>query len=228
MNFALIIQHLPQLASGLFTTLELMLVALGLGLSLAILLTWLSSARHKYLILSIDGFIFLIRGTPLLVQLFIIYYGIGQFAWLRETPLWLFFKQPFACAILAFGLNTAAYTTELLRGAIKSIPVGEIEACHALGLTHGLMLRHIILPRALRLAMPAYSNEVIMVLKCTTLASTVTLLDLTGMVRLINAETYASLEFFLVAGIIYLVLNSLIMLLFKVLETKFVLQGTRR
>lgn len=225
MNLTLILNYLPLLAKGLLTTLELMLVTLLFGLSMGLLLTLLSSLHRWYLTKAIDAFIFLIRGTPLLVQLFIIYYGIGQFAWLRDTPLWLFFKQPFACAILAFGLNTTAYTTELFRGAIKSIPRGEIEACQALGMSNTLMLRHIVLPRALRIALPAYSNEVIMILKCTTLASTVTLLDLTGMVRLINAETYASIEFFLVAGVIYLSLNGVIMAIFNYLERKLIIRA---
>lgn len=222
MNLSLILNHLPQLAHGLITTLELMLVTLLFGLGLGLLLTLLSSLNRWYLTKTINAFIFLIRGTPLLVQLFIIYYGIGQFAWLRDTSLWLFFKQPFACAVLAFGLNTSAYTTELFRGAIKSIPRGEIEACQALGMSNLLMLRHIVLPRALRLALPAYSNEVIMILKCTTLASTVTILDLTGMVRLINAETYASVEFFLVAGATYLLLNGVVMAIFGYLEKKLI------
>ncbi len=222
MNLSLILAHLPQLIQGLITTLELMGVTLLFGLSLGLVLTVLSSLNRWYLTKTINAFIFLIRGTPLLVQLFIIYYGIGQFAWLRDTSLWLFFKQPFACAVLAFGLNTSAYTTELFRGAIKAIPRGEIEACQALGMSNTLMLCHIVLPRALQFALPAYSNEVIMILKCTTLASTVTLLDLTGMVRLINAETYASLEFFLVAGAIYLLLNGGIMALFGYLEKKLI------
>lgn len=221
MNFELLLTHLPKLLAGTLTTLELMLLTLISGLILALTLTLLSSSGRWYLKKPIDAFIFFIRGTPLLVQLFIIYYGTGQFAWLRATPLWLFFKHPFACAVLAFSLNTAAYTTVLFRGAIQNIPKGEIEACHALGMPAGLILRRIIIAKALRAALPAYSNEVIMILKCTTLASTVTLLDLTGMVRLINAETYSTLEFFVIAGIIYLILNGFISLLFKKLETKF-------
>lgn len=220
MNFNLIIDYLPQLLVGTVTTIELMLLTLVCGLLLALLLTLISSFGHWYLKKPIDAFIFFVRGTPLLVQLFIVYYGLGQFAWLRETPLWLFFKHPLACAVFAFSLNTAAYTTELFRGAIQNISRGEIEACHALGMSSALMYRRIIIPKALRIALPAYSNEVIMILKCTTLASTVTLLDLTGMVRLINAKTYATLEFFIVAGIIYLLLNGLITLLFRKLETK--------
>lgn len=221
MNYQLLIQYLPKLWQGLLTTLELMAVSAVIGLSLALLLTTFSIIGRWHTRKLIDSFIFLIRGTPLLVQLFIIYYGTGQFAWLRESPLWLYFKHPFACAVLAFGLNTAAYTTELFRGAIQAIPYGEIEACQALGMSKSLMLRRILLPRALQLALPAYSNEIIMIIKCTTLASTITLLDLTGMVRLINAETYATLEFFMVAGIIYLLLNAVIMGVFKKLEQNF-------
>ncbi len=209
-----------QLFSGAAITLELMALALLIGLSLALMLTLLSESHRVYLKAPVDVFVFIIRGTPLLVQIFIIYYGSGQFAWLRETFLWTVLKAPFGCAVIALALNTSAYTTVLLRGAIRSIPKGEIEACYALGFSRWQMLHRIVIPRAFRLALPAYSNEVVMILKGTSLASTITLMDLMGVTRHISAITYETIPLFIMAGIIYLILNGLIMAAFRRLEKK--------
>jgi arginine transport system permease protein len=214
-----ILTYFPTMLSGLVVTLELMICALIFGLLLALLFTMISATNRFYLKAPIDAFIFFIRGTPLLVQIFIIYYGSGEMDWLRETFLWDILKKPFGCATIALGLNTAAYTTALFLGAIRAVPQGEIEACKVLGLTHRQMLQRVILPRALRIALPAYSNEVIMILKSTSLASTITLLDLMGVTRHLVSLTYEVLPFFLVAGILYLIINGLIIAVFKYLES---------
>ena len=213
-------QTFQELFSGTLLTLELMLFSLLIGLSLALLFTVLVEMERPILKPFINGFIFIMRGTPLLVQIFIIYYGSGQFTWLRETFLWDVLKHPFGCAVTALALNTSAYTTVLLRGAIRSIPQGEIEACYALGLSRWQMLHRIIIPRAFRIALPAYSNEVIMILKSTSLASTVTLMDLTGVTQYLIAVTYDTIPLFLMAGGIYLLLNGLLIGGFKVTEKK--------
>ena len=212
------IEYFWKLLFSALTTIELMLLAILFGLSLAVIFTLLSLTKKIIFTWPINTFIYFIRGTPLLVQIFLIYYGSGQLTWLHESGLWFIFKEPFACAVIALALNTSAYTTVLLRGAIASVPKAEVQAATALGMSYLLTLRRIILPRALRIVLPAYSNEVVMVLKGTSLASTITLLDLMGMTRQIIAQTYQTIEFFLLAGLIYLILNGLIITGFKCLE----------
>lgn len=206
---------LPQLLNGLFITLLLMIAAVTFGLGLAIVMTMLSHTDHFFVKKIISFFIFFIRGTPLLVQLFLIYYGAGQFEWVRASWLWLILREPMSCAIIALSLNSACYTTILLQGAIRSVPHNEVAAAEAIGMSKWLSMRRIILPRAFRLALPAYSNEVIMVLKGTSLASTITLLDLMGVTQQLIAETYETIPFYLIAAAIYLALNGIITAIFQ-------------
>lgn len=210
-----------SMLSGLVVTMELLLLSLIFGLMLAMILTFASASERFYLKIPVDIFVFFVRGTPLLVQIFIIYYGSGQWPWLRSTFLWDFLKHPFGCAITALAFNTAAYTTALFIGAIKAVPRGEVEACQVLGMSRAQMLRRVILPRAWRMALPAYSNEVIMVLKGTSLVSTITILDLMGVMRQMIARTYEVLPYFMMAGILYLCINLLIISLFRQLERKY-------
>ncbi len=214
------LQNIPVLLHGIFITLSLVSLSLMVGFSLSILFTIGSLSRKTWLSMPIKMFIFVIRGTPLLVQFFIIYYGAGQFQALQNSLLWSFFKQPFACAMLTLALNTSAYSTEIFLGAIRFIPKGEIDACHAFGMPWGLKLRRVIFPRALRTAIPAYSNEVIMLVKSSSLASTITLLDLMGITQQLINKTYLVIEFYMLAGMVYLLINSALMLLFKMIETR--------
>jgi His/Glu/Gln/Arg/opine family amino acid ABC transporter permease subunit len=212
-----ILPYLPQLASGLSVTLILMLASLCAGLFFAIIFTIVSYSDTFFLKKCVDLLVFFIRGTPLLVQIFFIYYGAGQFEWIRSTFLWTILREPMACAIIALSLNSACYTTILLQGAIQSVPKNEIAACEAIGMRKWLAFRRIIFPRAFRLAIPAYSNEVIMILKGTSLASTITLLDVMGMTQQLIAETYSTVEFYLIAALIYLILNGIITGIFRIL-----------
>jgi len=206
LNLELMWESLPDLLGGLVLTLELTVLSLIFGMVLALPLAALRTARSPALWMPAYGYITFFRGTPLLVQIFLIYYGSGQFDWIRETPLWPILREAYWCAILAFSLNTAAYTAEILRGAIQAVPRGEIEAALALGMSRWLVFRLVSLPRAFRLALPAYGNEIILVIKSSSLASTITLLDITGVARTLVAHTYAPYEVFLVAGALYLVL----------------------
>lgn len=214
------LQALPAMLGGLSITLQLMLCALVAGLLLAILFTLAHETKQVWLTAPVNALVFFVRGTPLLVQIFIIYYGSGQWAWLRGTWLWDIFRHPFGCATVALAINSAAYTTALLVGAIRAVPRGEIEACQVLGLSRGQMMRRVILPRAWRMALPAYSNEVVMILKSTSLASTITLLDLMGVMRQMIARTYEALPFFVLAGIFYLLLNAFVIAAFRLLERR--------
>jgi arginine transport system permease protein len=210
-----LLSYLPDLASGLVITLILMLSSVAMGLLLAVLMTMASRSDIYLLRKIIDVFLFFIRGTPLLVQLYLIYYGASQFAWIRESSLWIILRDPMACAIIALSVNSACYTTILFQGAINSVPKNEIDACEAIGMSKWLAFRRIIFPRAFRIALPAYSNEVIMILKSTSLASTITLLDLMGITQQLIAQTYQTAELYILVGIIYLILNGVITSLFS-------------
>ncbi|MBT3626973.1 MAG: ABC transporter permease [Rhodospirillaceae bacterium] len=218
MDFQLMIDSIPQLLEGAWMTVKLVALALALGICLAIPLALARVSKNPFLWMPVYGFIFVFRGTPLLVQIFIVYYGLGQSEAVRESIFWPFFKEAYWCAIFTFTLNTSAYTAEILRGAIQAVPHGEVEAARALGMPRLLMLRRVVVPRAFRLALPAYGNEIILMLKGSALASTITLLDLTGVARVIVARTFAPYELFIMAAIMYLALTLLIVRALKYAE----------
>ncbi|MBX8487693.1 MULTISPECIES: ABC transporter permease [Pseudomonas syringae group] len=218
MNWEVIIKWLPKLAQGATLTLELVAIAVTAGLIIAIPLGIARSSKHLYVRALPYAYIFFFRGTPLLVQLFLVYYGLAQFEAVRKGPFWPYLRDPFWCAVITMTLHTAAYIAEILRGAIQAVPVGEVEAARALGMSKWKALFYIILPRAARIGLPAYSNEVILMLKASALASTVTLLELTGMARTIIARTYLPVEIFFAAGMFYLVMAYVLVQGFRLLE----------
>ncbi|CAD5105903.1 ABC transporter permease [Zestomonas carbonaria] len=218
MNWEVIIKWLPRLAEGAALTLELVAIAVVAGLILAVPLGIARASQHWYVRALPYGYIFFFRGTPLLVQLFLVYYGMAQFDVIRKGPLWPYLRDPYWCAIITMTLHTAAYIAEIIRGAIQAVPTGEVEAARALGMSKWQALLHIILPRAARIGLPAYSNEVILMLKASALASTITLLELTGMARTIIARTYLPVEIFFAAGMFYLLIAFILVRAFKLLE----------
>ncbi|QEY65407.1 ABC transporter permease [Metapseudomonas lalkuanensis] len=220
MNWEVIVKYLPQLAQGAILTLELVAIAVIAGLILALPMGIARASRHWYVRALPYGYIFFFRGTPLLVQLFLVYYGLAQFDAVRKGPLWPYLRDPFWCAVITMTMHTAAYIAEILRGAIQAVPPGEIEAARALGMSRFQALVYIILPRAARIGLPAYSNEVILMIKASALASTVTLLELTGMARTIIARTYLPVEIFFAAGLFYLLIAYVLVRAFRLLEHK--------
>ena len=218
MLLELFIKWLPKLIQGATLTLELTALSVIAGLIVAIPLCIARSSRLWYVRSLPYAYIFFFRGTPLLIQLFLVYYGLSQFDVVRESVLWPYLRSPFWCAVITMTLHTAAYIAEILRGAIQAIPPGEIEAARALGMSRFKTLVHIVLPRAARIGLPAYSNEVILMLKASSLASTVTLLELTGMTRTIIARNYQTVDMFLAAGAIYLIMSFVLIQGFKLLE----------
>jgi polar amino acid transport system permease protein len=220
MNLEVIIDNIPKLLEGAVLTLELVALALVVGMVFALPTALMRVSANWLLRGPAYAYIFFFRGTPLLVQIFLIYYGLGQFDAVRESALWPIVREPFWCAIIAFALNTGAYTAEIFRGGIQAVPRGQIEAARAVGMSRSVCYRRIILPQAWRIAMPAYGNEVILMLKGSALASTITLLDLTGMARTIIARTYMPVEIFLAAGVIYLALTFLFTNAFRLLERR--------
>lgn len=216
-------RYLPQLLEGAWVTLKLVVLSGIVGILLALPLALLRVSKSPWLWVLPYGYIFFFRGTPLLVQIFLVYYGLSQFESLRNMG-WLWdevLSQPYWCAIITFSLHTAAYIAELFRGAIQSVPKGEVEAAMALGLSKAKQYRKIILPRAFGMILPAYGNEVILMLKGSALASTITLLDLMGATRNVISRTYMNLEFFLLAGVMYLLIAAIFIGLFRLLENIF-------
>ena len=220
MNWELIVKWLPRILEGAWLTLELVGIAVIAGLILALPLGIARASRHWWLRAVPYGYIFFFRGTPLLVQLFLVYYGLAQFEAVREGALWPYLRDAYWCAIITLTLHTAAYIAEILRGAIQAVPPGEIEAARALGMARWQALLYIVLPRAARIGLPAYSNEVILMLKASALASTITLLELTGMSRTIIARTYQPVEIFFAAGLFYLLAAYLLVQAFRLLERR--------
>ena len=206
---------------GLLTTLELLAMALVLGTLFALPLGVMRASSRKWLSAPVWFYTWIIRGTPLLVQLFIIYYGLAQFDAVRESFAWPWLSNAWFCAVLAFALNTCAHTTEMLAGAIRATPHGEVEAARAFGMSWATLMRRIVLPSALRRCLPAYSNEVIMMLHATSIASVVTLLDLTGAAREMNSRFYLPFEAFITAALFYLALTFVLVALFRRAEARW-------
>lgn len=220
MDFSVIVEYFPKLMQGTWVSLQLILLSVVLGGIFALPIALARISKNPLISGLPFAYIFFFRGTPLLVQIFLVYYGASQFEVVRESFLWPVLKEPFWCAIIAFTLNTSAYTAEIFRGAIQAIPVGEVEACKVVGMTKVQMYRRILLPRAFGIVLPAYGNEIILMLKGSALASTITILDLTGMARTIIARTYTPIEIFLAAGVIYLVISMVVIAIFKQVEKR--------
>ncbi|TDP71565.1 ABC transporter permease [Roseateles toxinivorans] len=221
MNFDAVLVSLPLYLTGLLTTIKLLLMSLVLGLAGALPLAVLRASSSPWLSRPVWCFTYLMRGTPMLVQLFILYYGLAQFEAVRNSAAWPLLSSAWFCAVLAFGLNTCAYTTEIIAGALRAGSLGELEAAQSLGLSRSAVWRRILLPSALRRALPAYGNEVIMMLHGTSLASIVTLADLTGAAREVNSRFYLPFEAFITAGLFYLALTLLLVALFRAAEQRW-------
>lgn len=215
MDWGLLQHTLPQLYHGTLMTLWLLISSIVIGLLFSMALVAALHTKNRIIYIAIKTYLYIFRGTPMLVQFFIIYFGAGQFEFITHSFLWVIFKQPVFCAIITLTLNTAAYTTVLLKGAVDALPKSEILAGQAYGMNNFLIAKNIIFPNVIRVILPAYSNEVVMVLKGTSLASAITVTELTNVRQSIIGETYQTIEFLTVAAIIYLLLNCLIIGLFK-------------
>jgi octopine/nopaline transport system permease protein len=208
MDLAFMSETLAKLIAGVPLTLELAAISVSAGGVFALLLALMRMSGWAILDWIARAYVFVFRGTPLLVQMFLIYYGLGQFRpTLQDLNLWWFFREPYWCAILALTLNTAAYASEIIRGGLQAVPHGEIEAGRACGMSRWLLFRRIIAPVALRQALPAYGNELILMVKATSLASIITMMEITGIAHKLISQTFRAVEIFICAGAIYLLLN---------------------
>ena len=221
MDFELMISSFPKLLSATVITLKLLSLSLLFGLFIGLGFALMRMHKNFFINRFAYGYSYIFRGTPLLVQIFIIYFGLGQIEYLRSTILWNILKEPYWCAIIAFSLNTGAYTSEILRSAFQTIKIGFMEAGKSLGLSNKIIFFKIQVPIAIKQSQPAYGNEIILMLKGTSLASTVTLMDLTGVAKYIISTTFKPIEIFIVAGGIYLFMTFLVHNLIKFLEKKY-------
>ena len=221
MDLSLMASSLPKLLSAAVITIKLLSASLIIGLFIGLLFAILRLSKNSIINRFAYAYSYVFRGTPLLVQIFIIYYGLGQVEYFRSTFLWVVFKEPYWCAIIAFALNTGAYTSEILRSAFQTIKPGIVEAGKSLGISNKIIFYKIQIPVAIRQSLPAYGNEIILMMKGTSLASTVTLMDITGVAKHIVSTTYKPLEIFITAGGIYLFMTFLIHNVIKYLEKKY-------
>lgn len=210
MDFAFLSETTRALLGGVPLTLQLAALSTALGAGIALILASMRASGIAPLAWTARLYVFLFRGSPLLVQIYLIYYGLSQFHDIRSSFAWPLLREPYACAVLALMLNTGAYGSEIIRGGLMSVPHGQIEAARACGMSKSLTLRRITLPLAFRQALPAYGNELILMVKSTSLASIITLMEITGVAAKIISETYRAIEVFVVAGAIYLAINFLL------------------
>lgn len=218
MDFAFLYETLLTLLPGVPLTLQLALASVVCGGVFALLLATLRLSGIPPLEWLVRAYVFVFRSTPLLVQIFIIYYGLSQFREIRGSFLWPFLREPWWCALLALSLNTAAYGAEIIRGGLQAVPAGQIEAARAAGMGRLMLFRRITLPLAIRQALPGYGNELILMIKATSLASIITLMEVTGLAAKLISQTYRAIEVFIVAGLIYLAINFLVTRLIQLAE----------
>jgi polar amino acid transport system permease protein len=209
-----------RMANGLWVTFELVVISVAIGFVLALGLAITRLYGPRWARMAVSGYTTFLRGTPLLCQLFLVYYGLGQFRefW-QGIGLWWFFREPFFCALFTFTINTAAYQAEILRGAIQSVPRGQFEGALSLGLHRWATLRLVVLPQAMILALRPLGNELIVMIKSSAIVSLVTLFDLMGATRLAFARSF-DLTIYLYAALIYLVLVEIIRRVWDRLEIR--------
>ena len=220
-DYNVVLDSLPLYFGGVLVTLKLLAVALAFGLALAVPLALMRVSRQPAINFPAWLYTYVIRGTPMLVQLYLLYYGLAQFEAVRDSFMWPYLSNATFCACLAFAINTSAYSAEILAGSLKATPHGEIEAAKAMGMSRAKLYRRILLPSALRRALPQYSNEVIMMLHTTSLASVVTLIDITGAAKTVSSQYYLPFEAYITAGVFYLCLTFILVRLFKLAERRW-------
>lgn len=227
MDLGFLLEIIPRLAAGVPTTLLLVVQSLALGFVLAVAIALARLSPNRLAASAAYGFVYVFRATPLLVQLFLIYYGSGQFrGFLDDVGLWFLFRDAWFCAVMALTLNTAAYTSEIIRGGLQSVPHGQIEAGRAVGMSRPQLFRRIAFPIAIRQALPAYGNEIILMVKASSLASTITILEITGIAKTIIASSFRPVEVFVVAGAFYLLINFVVTRVVRLLEHRLTGQAT--
>ncbi|GMG83316.1 ABC transporter permease [Paralimibaculum aggregatum] len=220
MDLSLPLKHWDMFAAGVWMTLQLTFLALVVGFCIA-LPSALALCRGSRWSPLIRSYVYVFRGTPLIVQTYLIYYGLGQFEWVRESVLWPLLREAWWCALIAFSLNSGAYATEILRGAIATTPKGELEGGRALGLSEPQITRLVLLPSALRRALPQYGNEIVFMLHGSVVASVITIQDILGAGRTLNGRYYVAYEGFVTAALLYMAITFAIVFVFRQIERHY-------
>ncbi len=221
MRFDLVLDNWQMFAGGLWMTLQLTALAVLIGFAIALPFGLIRARSNGAVSRLINAYVYAFRGTPLLVQLYLIYYGLSQFEWVRGSFTWVILRDAWWCALIAFSLNSGAYATEIIRGAVQSVPEGELEAAKSLGLSPFKVARLVLIPAALRRALPQYGNEVVFMLHGSVVASVITIQDILGVGRTLNARYYLAYEGFLTAAALYMVLAFVVVFTFRQLEKRY-------
>lgn len=221
MRVDLVLANWDLFVRGVWITLQLTAIATVIGFLIALPSGLARARRLRWITPALGAYVYLFRGTPLLVQTFLIYYGLAQFGWIRSSWAWDFLRDPWWCAVIAFSLNSGAYATEILRGAFETTPKGEIEAGEALGLHKWMVTWLLLVPSALRRALPQYGNEVVFMLHGSAVASVITIQDILGAGRTLNARYYLAYEGFLTAAILYMAITFMLVMIFRWLEGRY-------
>lgn len=221
MRFDLVFDNWELFASGLWLTVELTGLSLILGFCIALPCGIARARRVRFASPAINVYVYLFRGTPLLVQLYLLYYGLAQFDFVRESWAWVFLRDAWWCGLIAFSLNSGAYATEIIRGAIETTDQGELEAATALGLSPRQVTWLMLIPSALRRALPQYGNEVVFMLHGSAIVSIITVQDILGVGRTLNARYYLAYEGFLAAAALYMMITLVVVLTFRALEKRY-------
>ncbi|MBB5223004.1 arginine/ornithine transport system permease protein [Amaricoccus macauensis] len=221
MRVDLVLANWPLFARGIWITLELTAIAVAIGFLIALPAGLARARRMPWVAPALGVYVYLFRGTPLLVQTFLIYYGLAQFDWIRSSWAWELLRNPWWCAVIAFSLNSGAYATEIMRGAFETTPRGEIEAAEALGLRPWMVTWLVLVPSSLRRALPQYGNEVVFMLHGSAIASVITIQDILGAGRTLNAKFYLAYEGFVTAALLYMAITLLLVLIFRGLEGRY-------
>ncbi|MGH1426637.1 MAG: ABC transporter permease [Arenicella sp.] len=219
MDWNIVWDNFPRLLDGLFVTVQITSLGVAIGSIIAVVLAMMHISNIAILKWPASTFVLFIRGTPLLVQLFLIYYGSGQFRHeLDAIGLWTYFRETYFCAVLALALNTGAYSAEIFIGSIKSVDKKQVEAGRAYGMSGITLYRRVIFPQALRIAWSAYANEIIFIMQATSLVSIITLLDLTGVAGKIISKTFAVYEVYIAVALMYLAFTYTLVFIFSRIE----------
>jgi octopine/nopaline transport system permease protein len=218
MSLPFILDTFGRVVVGLPLTLELAALSIAAGACIGLGIALMRLSGRWPLVAFAWFYVQAMRSTPLLVLLFLIYYGLSQFTAIRNGPLWPILREPYWCALIALSFNSAAYAAEIIRGGLLSVGRNEREAALACGMSRILLMRRIVLPLALRQALPAYGNEAIAMVKATSLASLVTLMEITGIAASIASETYRPISVFVTAGSLYLAITFLLTRAVKAIE----------
>ena len=221
MRFDLVLKNADMFAHGMWLTLQLTGLSLLIGFCIALPFGMIRAKSNGLGSKLINAYVYAFRGTPLLVQLYLIYYGLSQFEWVRESFAWVFLRDAWWCALIAFSLNSGAYATEIIRGAVQAVPVGELEAAKSLGLSKFKVNQLVLIPSALRRALPQYGNEVVFMLHGSVVASVITIQDILGAGRTLNARYYLAYEGFLTAAVLYMALAFVMVFTFRQLENRY-------